>query len=239
VELTLKSLSLQRHGRTVLKNVSAEISQTGLTCLLGTNGTGKTTLLRILCGELKPDSGTFLLGDTDAAGLGQPELSRYFSIIPQKSPAPAYLTVSEMVALARFQPQHSLWWTLNKEDEGMLNAAIELCEIGQFRAKKVTELSGGEQQRVWLAFGLASNKPFLILDETLDGMDIFAKRGFFRLLKKVSSETKGIILATHYLGMLGQYADKTIILRDGEVVFEGSASVDMEQYMSGSFLNES
>lgn len=231
MELSLKAISFSRLKKPVLENVSATIPSTGLTCLLGTNGAGKTTLLHILSGELKPASGTFFIGDINAGALSQKDISRYFSIIPQKSPAPPYLTVSEMVALSRFHPQRALWWRLNDEDKSKIRVAITRCQIENFKDRKVMELSGGEQQRVWLSFGLASDKNFLLLDETLDGMDVFAKSSFFHLLREITREGKGIILATHDLNMVTEYADKTIILKHGKVVYEGDANVNLQQFL--------
>jgi ABC-type cobalamin/Fe3+-siderophores transport system ATPase subunit len=232
MELSLKAISFNRLKKPVLENVSATIPSTGLTCLLGTNGAGKTTLLRVLGRELKPSSGTLYIGDIDASTLSQKDISKYLSIIPQKSPPPPYLTVSEMVSLSRFQPQKALLWRLNNEDRCKISLAITRCQIEKYKDRKVMELSGGEQQRVWISFGLASDKIFLILDETLDGMDIFAKHSFFQLLKEIAREDKGIILATHDINMVTEYADKTIVLRQGKVVYEGAANVDIQRYLT-------
>jgi ABC-type cobalamin/Fe3+-siderophores transport system ATPase subunit len=231
MELSLKALSFNRHKKSVLDSISATIPSSGLTCLLGRNGAGKTTLLRILCGDLRPGSGTFFIGEINAGTLSQKDISRYFSIIPQKAPVPSYLTVDEVVALSRFRPKSGLWWRLNDVDKEKIRVAIARCHIGNLKGRRVAELSGGEQQRVWLSFGLASDKIFLILDETLDGMDIFAKSSFFQLLREISREDKGIILATHDLGMVTEYADKAIILRQGKIVYEGSANVNLQQFL--------
>jgi len=231
MELNLKALTFFRDKKLVLDSISATIPSACLTCILGTNGAGKTTLLRILCGELKPVNGTFLIGDIDTSARSQKEISKYFSIIPQKTPAPPYLTVSEMIALSRFDPRRALRWTLNNEDKRKISVAIARCRIEEFKDRKVAELSGGEQQRVWLSFGIASEKIFLILDETLDGMDVFAKRAFFLILRELAQEGKGIILATHDLNMVKEYADKTIVLRQGKIVYQGSANVDFQELL--------
>lgn len=231
MELNLKALSYSRHNRPVLDRVSGIIPGTGLTCLLGTNGAGKTTLLRILCGDLKPISGTFVIGNVDAASLAQKEISSFFSIIPQKSPTPENLTVSEMVALGRFRPEKALLWRLSNDDRQKISAALNRCGLGKFAGRKVAELSGGEQQRVWLAFGLASEKAFLIFDETLEGLDFFAKQAFYRLLKEISGQDRGIILSTHDLNMVNEYADKIIVLSQGRVAYEGGATADLPRYL--------
>jgi ABC-2 type transport system ATP-binding protein len=91
----------------------------------------------------------------------------------------------------------------------------------------VAELSGANNS-IRLSFGLASDKSFLILDETLDGMDVFAKRAFFRLLREIAQEGKGIILATHDLTMVTEWADRVVALRQGRTVYEGGPSADVE-----------
>ena len=84
---------------------------------------------------------------------------------------------------------------------------------------------------VWLSFGLASDKRFLVLDETLDGMDVFAKRAFFRLLREIARDGKGVILATHDLSMVTEWADKVVALRQGRIVYEGGPTADVEAFL--------
>ena len=231
MELSLQALSFRRGKRAVLDGVSTVLPSTGLTCLIGTNGAGKTTLLRILCGELKPTSGTFKIGNVNAGAMTQKGISRYFSIVPQRSPAPAYLTVTEMISLARFRPSRALWWRLNSVDRDRIDEAVRLCEINDFKQRKVVDLSGGEQQRVWVAFAIASAKPFLLLDETFDGLDAFAKRGFFQLVRVLSRKGRAVILATHDLNMVSEYADKVVALSRGRVVYDGNSEADLKSHL--------
>ena len=239
MELSLRSIAFNRGNRLVLGSVSATVPSIGLTCLIGTNGAGKTTLLRILCGELRPDSGTFAIGSTDASTMKQSVISRYFSMIPQKSQAPPYLSVAEMVALGRFRPGQGLWMRLNAEDRGRIEEALALCKLADFRDRQVAELSGGEQQRVWVAFALTSDKPFLLLDESFEGMDVLAKRDFFGLVKRVSSRGRAVIMATHDLDMVGEFADRVVVLSQGKVAYEGSVSGDLSRHLSAPGFSES
>ena len=210
MELTLQRISFVRRDKAILSNVSATVPGKGLTCLLGTNGAGKTTLSRIISGELKPTSGKYFIEDIDASLLSQRELARYFAIIPQNAPIPPYLTVSEMVGLGRFQPRGSSKWRLSSQDRAKIDACLARCQIDKLGDRRLDELSGGEQKRAWLAFGLAPDKEFLMLDETLDGMDIFVKRTFFQLLKDIASRDKSILLTSHDLALVSEFADKII-----------------------------
>jgi ABC-type cobalamin/Fe3+-siderophores transport system ATPase subunit len=220
VELTLTGISYVRREKAILSNLSAVVPNNGLTCLLGTNGAGKTTLLRILSGELKSTSGRYYIGDIDASALSQRELAKYFAIIPQNAPIPPYLTVREMVALGRFQPRGFSKWHLSIRDRAIIDACL------------LDELSGGEQKRAWLALGLAPDKKIIMLDETLEGMDIFVKRTFFQLLKDIASQDKSILLTSHDLDMVNQFADKIIVLIGGKVIFQGPPDSDLRRLLS-------
>jgi ABC-type cobalamin/Fe3+-siderophores transport system ATPase subunit len=228
----LKGIACARRGRAILRDVSATVPAGGLTCLLGTNGAGKTTLLRIISGELKATSGKYFIGDVDASALSQRELSRYFAIIPQNAPIPPYLTVREMVGLGRFQPRGSSKWHLSSQDRANVDACLACCQIDKFGGRRLDELSGGEQKRAWLAFGLAPDKKFLMLDETLDGMDIFVKRTFFQLLKDIASRDKSILLTSHDLELVNEFADKVIVLIGGKVIFEGHPDSNLQKLLS-------
>ena len=230
--LTMEALSFVRQGRAILSNATAVISDHALTCLVGPNAAGKTTLLRILSGELRATSGRFLVGNTDASALSQREIARYFSIIPQGVQPPPHLTVSELVALGRFPPNRALWWRLSEQDREVIHACLARCQIEQLSKQRVEDLSGGEQQRAWLAFGLAQGKTFLLLDETLDGLDIFAKRSFFQLLKEVASEGEGVLLTTHDLDLVTQFADRVIVLNGGRVSYEGPPNLNLQHLFS-------
>jgi ABC-type cobalamin/Fe3+-siderophores transport system ATPase subunit len=221
VTLTLDALSLTIHGHAILNGVTGVISDRSLTCLVGPNGAGKTTLLRILAGELSPTSGRFLIDDTDACSLAQREVARHFSVIPQGIQPPPHLTVLELVTLGRFHPYGALWRWLTEQDRTIVQASLMRCEIDRLSKRRVEGLSGGEQKRAWLAFGLAQKKRFLLLDETLDGLDLPAKRSFFRLLKELAAESRGVLLTTHDLDLVTEFADTVVVMGGGSVKYEG------------------
>jgi iron complex transport system ATP-binding protein len=232
VIVRLEALSFVSQGRTILDGLTISIPDNSLTCLVGPNGAGKTTLLRILSGELRSTSGRLLIGDADASRLSQREIARRLAIIPQNVQPPPHLTVLELVELGRFRPDGPFWRRPSEHDLVAVNSSLTRCRAGSFSERPVEELSGGEQQRVWLAFGLAQQKRFLLLDETLDGLDAFAKRSFFELLKVAASEGTGIVLTTHDLDLVADYADKVIVLSRGRVAYEGPPNMDLERCLS-------
>jgi ABC-type cobalamin/Fe3+-siderophores transport system ATPase subunit len=213
---------------TAVAGVDMDIAGGECLGLLGPNGAGKTSLVRILSGELRPTSGRFLIDDTDACYLGQRELARHFSVIPQEIQPPPHLTVLELVTLGRFHPCGALWRRLTEQDRAIVQAGLVRCQIDRLSKRRVEELSGGEQRRAWLAFGLAQKKGFLPLDETLDGLDLPAKRSFFRLLKELAAEGRGVLLTTHDLDLVTEFADRVVAMAGGSLKYEGPPVVDIE-----------
>lgn len=226
--LTLEALSLAIRGHAILSDVTGVIADNSLTCLVGPNGAGKTTLLRLLAGELRATSGRCLVDDTDACALAPREIARRFSVIPQEVQPPPHLTVLELVTLARFRPYGAFWWRLTDRDRSIVQASLMRCQLDRLSERRVEELSGGEQKKAWLAFGLAQKKRFLLLDETLDGLDVLAQRSFFRLLKEVAAESTGVVLTTHDLDLVTEFGDKVIVLKGGRVSYEGPPGVNLQ-----------
>ena len=102
------------------------------------------------------------------------------------------------------------------------------CQIDRLSKRRVEELSGGERKRAWLAFGLAQKKGFLLLDETLDGLGLPAQRSFLRLLKELASEGRGVLLTTHDLDLVTEFADRVVAMGGGSLKYEGPPVVDIE-----------
>ena len=231
--LKLQALSFVRYSRSVLSDITTVISEGALTGLVGANGAGKTTLLRIISGELRATSGALLIDDKDVSGVSHREVAHYFSVIPQGVQPPPYFTVFELVALGRFRPHNrALRWRLSDSDRQIVETCLSQCGVEQLSNRRVEELSGGEQKRIWLAFALAQEKRFLLLDETLDGLDVFAKQSFFKLLKKLVSEGKGVLLTTHDLDLVTQFADKVVVLNGGSISYEGLPNTDLQYLLS-------
>ncbi len=229
--LVLEGLSLVVHGSALLDGVTGNVPDNALTCLVGANGAGKTTLLRILVGELRATSGRFLIDQIDTSSLTQAEIVRQCSIVPQDVQPPPHLSVFELVGLGRFRPRRSFWWRLEQRDRDVVQACLRLCQVDHLADRRVDQLSGGEQQRVWVAFGLAQRKRFLLLDETLSGIDILARGPFFRLLKRIANEGKGVVLTTHDLDLVGDFADRVVVLSQGRVTYQGPPTADLRSFL--------
>jgi len=232
VNIRLVNVTFQYRGHDALRDVSTTIEGNALTCLLGPNASGKSTLLSILSGESQPTSGKLLVEGRDVRTLTRGLLSSKFATIPQGIQTPPHLTVQELVGLGRFRPDRGLWWSLEDRDRNVVEGCLRRCQVEELSVRPAEQLSGGEKQRVWLAFCLAQEKDFLLLDESLDALDFMARRSFFRLIGDVVQEGRGVLLVTHDLGLAAEFASKIIILDRGELAYDGPPRSDLTELIS-------
>ena len=193
-------------GRPVVQDVSATLRAGEFVCLLGANGAGKSTLVRLLAGELLPTRGSIEVRGT---GAGSGRLNDVTAFLPSDLVDPPFLTVGEVVELAR--------WNQSASGGDFVADALDLCGALQWRDRKFGELSGGEAERAWLAFALAQDRPFLILDESLHAIDFNAQRSAFELMSQVASDGRGIVLVTHDVHMATATADRLWVMDDGRL----------------------
>ena len=220
ISIELDRVSFSYGEAAVLKEVSASIPAGEFTCLLGANGAGKTTLAQLVAGEMAPTGGRiFLNGPNPACEPG--EIGRHIAYLPQDVQDPPFVTVGELVALGRFNPRRSLGWRLSGYDREAVRKCVATCLVESFAGRPLAQLSGGEKQRVWLAFCLAQQRKFLLLDESLHQMDYPTRELFFRMLSDQAGDGKGVILITHDLQMAMRHGRRALVLRDGELVYDG------------------
>lgn len=221
----LSDIQMNRGGRTILSIPSLCISDTGLTIVLGHNGSGKSTLVSLLSGQQVPDSGKITLNNRNLSQYKTRDLAKQIAFLPQKLPASAGLTVTELVRLGRFPWRGALGRWHQKDDE-IINSAMEKAGVLPFAEVLADDLSGGERQRAWVAMLLAQQSPILILDEPTSALDIHHQYQLMELLRELNqSQHVGIIVILHDLNLALRYASHIIALKKGHVAFEGEASL--------------
>jgi iron complex transport system ATP-binding protein len=224
-------------GKLLLDNVSVEIHPGQLTCVLGVNGAGKSTLLKAITGELKTDSGTISIDPSTSAESDAAAIAGQFATLPQGAGAPDYLTVREMIGLGRFVPGRKPWARLSELDHDVIQESIDAVGMRQLADRKLPTLSGGELQRSWIAFCIAQEKQYLLLDESLSAIDYTARWMYFDLLKSLCTAGKGVVLVTHDLFLVAEFADAVILMRDGRVMYSGPAEKGLELARQGTVRN--
>lgn len=192
----------------VAKNITATIFSGELTCLLGANGVGKSTLLRTLSAFQPKLEGEIYIEGREISEFNDKQLSHVISVVLTEKPDIRNMTVEELVGLGR-SPYTGFWGTLTQEDKKVVNHSIHLVGIDKLQDRMIQTLSDGERQKVMIAKALAQETPVIYLDEPTAFLDYPSKVEMMQLLFKLSRETdKTIFLSTHDLELALQIADK-------------------------------
>ncbi len=216
--ITLSNLSVgyQQARRTptaVLAGLNATLCSGRLTCLVGANGIGKSTLLRTLAAFQPPIAGQIhYYSDEQAtpinlATLSQARLARLVSVVLTAKPSVENLSVEQIVALGR-SPYTNIWGTLRADDHRMVAWAMDVVGITNLRHRLVQTLSDGERQKMMIAKALAQDTPVILLDEPTAFLDYKSKVEVLGLLARLAHETnKMVLLSTHDLEQAVHAAD--------------------------------
>lgn len=222
--IQLRDLSIgytTKHGvRTVAEGINGAIRSGELTCLLGPNGVGKSTLLRTLSAFQPAISGEVLISRSEEGGVWSEitsftdkELSRLIGVVLTEKPDVRNMSVRELVSLGR-SPYTGFWGTYTEEDLRIVDEAIEMVGITVLTRRPVHTLSDGERQKVMIAKALAQQTPVIFLDEPTAFLDYPSKVEVLQLLRRISREAgKTIFLSTHDVELALQLADTIWLMR--------------------------
>lgn len=192
----------------VAGHINAGINSGELTCLLGANGIGKSTLLRTLSAFQPKLSGEIFIQGKEIEQYKDKELSMAISVVLTEKCEVRNMTVTELVGLGR-TPYTGFWGTLDEDDKRIVERSISLVKIEKLADRMVHTLSDGERQKVMIAKALAQETPIIFLDEPTAFLDFPSKVEMMQLLHRLSRQTnKTIFLSTHDLELALQIADK-------------------------------
>jgi iron complex transport system ATP-binding protein len=202
--------------------VDLAVARGSFYAILGPNGCGKTTLLRLLLGALAPDRGDIRYEDRPLRDWPRRDLARRIGVVPQGEALVFPLSVRELVGMGRY-PHLGNWRTEGAADRTAVDGAMATCDVVGLADRAVSTLSGGEQQRVRLARALAQEPDTLVLDEPTASLDISHEMGIFQLLRSLADRGVTVIMVTHNLNIAARYADRLILLDRGRTAAEGTA----------------
>jgi zinc transport system ATP-binding protein len=211
-----------RPGQRVLEHVDLELGEGEFVAVAGPNGGGKTTLIRILLGLERPTEGTALLyGEPAHRFSGRRALGYLAQRSEVGGDAPA--TVREVVSAGRLAPGR-LVGRLRREDRELVAEAIGRVGLESVADVPLRTLSGGMQQRAFIAKALAGQPSLLVLDEPTTGVDVEAQEAIAALLQQLRSELAMTILyVSHEFGAVEEFVERIVLVR-GEIVFDGPPS---------------
>ena len=213
--VVLKNLSIgytqKGNEKVVAQGLNAAINSGELTCLLGCNGVGKSTLLRTLS-AFQPALGGDIMLDSDGSlhpltSYTDKELSRMIGIVLTEKPDVRNMTVEDLVGMGR-SPYTGFWGTLSADDKQIVADAIRMVGIDPLRGRMIHTLSDGERQKVMIAKALAQQTPIIYLDEPTAFLDYPSKVEMMQLLRRLAHEQqKTIFLSTHDVELALQLSD--------------------------------
>lgn len=219
----------------VAQHLNGVIHGGEVTCLLGRNGIGKSTLLRTLSAFQPALKGEVLMGDTPLSTCSDKELSQRIGVVLTEKPDVRNMTVAEMVGMGR-SPYTGFWGTLSENDRQIVDEALLLVGIGELRGRMIHTLSDGERQKVMIAKALAQQTSVIYLDEPTAFLDFPSKVEMLQLLRNLAhEEQKTIFLSTHDVELSLQLAD-TIWLMEPNCLHIGTPQQLALEGVLGTFI---
>ena len=226
-----------KHGvKTVASHIVGDIRSGELTCLLGANGVGKSTLLRTLSAFQPKTEGEIFIEGRELSTFTDKELSRKIGVVLTEKPDVRNMTVRELVSLGR-SPYTGFWGTYSKNDLQIVDEAINLVGIHPLSGRMIHTLSDGERQKVMIAKALAQQTPVIYLDEPTAFLDYPSKVEVLQLLRRISREAgKIIFLSTHDVELALQLADTIWLMTREEEMQIGSPQQLAQQGKLSKFI---
>jgi iron complex transport system ATP-binding protein len=215
--LKLNSLHLQRGNKVICQSLDLEFKAGEFWCLVGPNGSGKSSFIQALAGLLPINSGSINLQGTTLNKVAYKQRAQQIGLLQQDSETCLVSTVNDCMQAARY-PHHC-----SKEvDKQIIEQALQHLDLTEFKNRKATALSGGEQQRLQIAMLLAQNPAIYLLDEPTNHLDLNYQIKTLQLLKQLAKqENKLIIAAIHDINLAYQYANHACLFFEGGEIKSG------------------
>ena len=210
--ITIDKVCKNYKAKKALDNVSLSIKQGELFGLLGVNGAGKTTLIKILCGLTKKTSGTITINNFNL-DKDIDKIKEIIDISPQETSVANNLTVKENLEFFAN--------IYNNNNANTINEIVDIFNLNEILNQRAKTLSGGYKRRLSIAIALISKPKILFLDEPTLGLDVFARRELWNIIKRLQKNIT-IILTSHYLEEIENLCDRVAILSNGKLLKTGT-----------------
>ncbi len=224
--LQMQAINFGYGQQPLLYNVSLDIKAGEMVGLLGPNGSGKTTVLRLLSGISRPQQGQVVLEGRDMRQWGRHGVARRIAVVPQEFSVPFAFTVEQLVELGRTPFVSTFWGARDRHDQVVVQEAMAAAGISSFAGRIFNELSGGERQRVIIAMALAQQPTILLLDEPTSHLDIKYQIETLALIQQLNREHgMTIVAALHDLNLAARYFSRLVLFQRGVIADASPAEV--------------
>ena len=206
-----------------IESLNASFPHGAVTSIVGPNGCGKSTMIKLVDGLLRPQVGEVRVGGVATLSLKAKERARRVAVLAQASRPPA-MTVEALVACGRY-PYQARQGRLSREDREHVERALEMAGIARFRGCELRRLSGGERQRAFIAMTLAQDTDLIVLDEPTTYLDIRACHETMELVRCLNEEAhKTIVMVIHDLDLALRYSDQLLVMERGRATAAGTVA---------------
>jgi len=221
MEIKVEDLHLSYGDKEVLKGIDFTLDKPELTCILGPNGVGKSTLVFCINKLLKPTGGRVTIDGVDVKDINVKDMAKFLSFVPHNEDTTFSMSVMDTVLMGRHP---HLGERSHDEDLRIAAENIKLLGIEDLAMQGYDQLSAGQHQKVMIARGLTQEPQILILDEPTANLDVRYQMIVMRLLRDLAYYKKIIILVIcHDLNVTARYADRIIMLHEGKLFADGTA----------------
>jgi iron complex transport system ATP-binding protein len=220
--IELSDFSFSYDKKTIIHSISWSINSKEQWAIIGKNGSGKSTILKCLAGIEKKFSGSITIAGKDIREFSPKQRARYIAYIPQFANRNMPFIVSDYVMMSRYAYQ-GIMAAPSKADRAIVDEALALTETDTLADRRINTLSGGEQQRVFLAGGVAQKTQILLLDEPTTFLDPYHQQSIVRILQKIVRDNNTtVIAATHELNFFSSLYSNVLAIKNQRVLFSGS-----------------
>lgn len=207
-------------GKNLFNNLNVQLKRGKITTIIGPNGCGKSTLLGLLTKAYQPLEGEVLLEGTSIKKIKGKEFSKQVAVVHQQNLSELEITVEELVSYGR-SPYQGLRHQ-PKDDQEIIDWALECTKLIDIKGKRVNELSGGQRQRAWIAMSICQKTDILFLDEPTTYLDIQHQIDLLELVRELNERfSLTIVMVLHDINQALQYSDYLIVMKEGRLVREG------------------
>lgn len=216
--IQVNNLDFEYGNKKVLKDISLNIEKGKFISIIGPNGSGKSTLLKNINRIFMPKAGNIQIEDMNIKKMKTKELAKKVALVPQDTIIDYEFTVEDIVLMGR-HPFKGRFQKENEDDYRIVQNALEQTNTIHLKDRIITEISGGERQRVIIAKALAQNPSIILLDEPTSHLDINHQIEILNLLRKLNKENgTTIVLVIHDINLAARYSDEIVMLNEGKIL---------------------
>ena len=206
----------------VVSGINIKIARGETVCLIGPNGSGKTTALKTMTGQLRELGGSMSICGRPLSGMSEKERAKYISVVLTEKISPELMTCRDIVSMGRY-PYTGRMGLLRSEDRAKVDEALEMVNASDIADRQFSMTSDGQRQRIMLARAICQESALIVLDEPTSFLDIRYKLEILTVLKKLARERgTGVLMSVHELELARAAADYVICFKNGRVFAEGA-----------------